>query len=145
MENEIISKIRAFNRYYVRVIGLLENTFLNSGYSLTDAHILSVIKSQKDSTATSINKELNLDEGYLSRLIKKLTSKSLITKKQSLADKRIFVINLTEKGLIEYNKMDKLSSELVKTNIEHLDLNQRLELANLMEKVKLILKKNDTL
>ena len=74
MDEKIVHQIRNFNRNYVRTIGLLENTILNSGYSLTEAHILNEVISQPDSTATIINKELKLDEGYLSRVIKRLIS-----------------------------------------------------------------------
>lgn len=142
MSQEIISRIRAFNRYYVRIIGLLENSILNSGYSLTEAHILNVVNSQPDSTATSINKELNLDEGYLSRVIKKLITKSLIKKEQSSLDKRVFVINLTDKGEREYQKLDKLSSKLVESNIAHLNREEKLELADLMDRAMVMLKKD---
>ncbi|MAO36549.1 MAG: GCN5 family acetyltransferase, partial [Zunongwangia sp.] len=66
-EIEIIHSIRKFNRNYVRSIGLLEKSFLNTGYSLTESHILYIVKEQGKTTATEINKVLNLDEGYLSR------------------------------------------------------------------------------
>jgi DNA-binding MarR family transcriptional regulator len=125
----------------VRTIGLLENTILNSGYSLTEAHILNEVSSQPDSTATSINKELKLDEGYLSRVIKSLISKSLITKKQSLTDKRVFVINPTDKGKSEYQKLDILSSQMVISNIDHLNQVEQLELVDLLDRVQLLLKK----
>jgi DNA-binding MarR family transcriptional regulator len=110
---------------------------------LTEAHILNEVNSKQDSTATSINKELKVDEGYLSRVIKGLISKSLIIKKQSLTDKRIFVINITDKGKSEYQKLDKLSSKMVKSNISHLSQDKQIELADLLGKVKTLLKKND--
>jgi DNA-binding MarR family transcriptional regulator len=141
MDEKIIHKIRSFNRNYVRTIGLLENTILNSGYSLTEAHILTEVYSQPDSTATSINKELKLDEGYLSRVIKRLISKSLISKKQSPTDKRVFVINPTDKGKSEYQKLDILSSKMVTSNIAHLSQEEQLELVDLLERVQSLLKK----
>lgn len=141
MDKKIVNRIRTFNRYYVRTIGLLEKTILNSGYSLTEAHILNVVTSQEDSTATSINKELKLDEGYLSRVIKALISKSLITKKQSPSDKRVFIINPTDKGKSEYKKLDNLSSDMVKSNVAHLSQDDQLELADLLDRAKKLLKK----
>ncbi len=136
MKQNTVNQIRAFNRYYVRTIGLLKNSILNSGYSLTEAHVLNFINSNKDCTATSINKELNLDEGYLSRVIKKLISKKLITKTQSPLDKRVFVINATDKGENEYKKLDSLSSEMVESNIKHLNQKEQLELVALLNRVK---------
>ena len=141
MDEKIVHQIRSFNRNYVRTIGLLENTILNTGYSLTEAHILNEVTSQPNSTATSINKELKLDEGYLSRVIKRLISKSLITKKQSLTDKRVYVINPTDKGKTEYQKLDILSSKMVIANIDHLKQEEQLELVALLDRVQLLLKK----
>jgi len=141
MDEKIVHQIRNFNRNYVRTIGLLENTILNSGYSLTEAHILNEVISQPDSTATIINKELKLDEGYLSRVIKRLISKSLITKKQSPTDKRVYVINPTDKGKTEYQKLDILSSKMVINNIDHLKQEEQLELVALLDRVQLLLKK----
>lgn len=133
-QEEIIDKIRAFNRNYVRSIGLLERTVLNSNYSLTESHILHLINAHKKTTATQINKTLKLDEGYLSRVIKKLISKSLLTKEQSSSDKRIFEIKLTEKGQKEYQKIDKLSSESIRAITADLNPSEKLELASLFDR-----------
>jgi len=141
MSKENVEQIRAFNRFFVRSIGILENTILNSGYSLTEAHILNLVNANIDSTATSLNKELNLDEGYLSRVIKKLISKDLITKKQSEFDKRVFVVNATNKGKREYQKLDNLSSDMVKSNISHLSQNEQLELIELLKRVEILMRK----
>lgn len=139
MDNEIVNRIRDFNRYYVRVIGLLDSSILNTGYSLTEAHVLNILYTHPGSTATFINKELNLDEGYLSRVIKKLIKKSLIIKEQSLLDKRAFMMNLSDKGKSEYLKLDYQSSSLVQTTIKHLSTDEKSELANLLDKAKLLL------
>ena len=133
-EDDIIFKIRDFNRKYVRSIGLLEKTVLNSDYSLTEGHILHIVSEQEKTTATEINKKLKLDEGYLSRIIKKLISNSLLSKKQSTSDKRIFEIMLTEKGQIEYDKIDRLSSDSIRLIIEDLNQSEKLELAGLFER-----------
>jgi DNA-binding MarR family transcriptional regulator len=141
MSKKNVDEVRSFNRFFVRTIGVLDNTILNSGYSLTEAHILNLVNSNIDSTATTINKELNLDEGYLSRVIKKLVSKGLITKKQSEFDKRVFVVNSTNKGKIEYQKLDNLSSDMVKSNIKHLNQNEQLELIDLLKRVEILMRK----
>jgi len=134
-EMEIIHTIRAFNRNYVRSIGLLEKTMLNSDYSLTESQILFIVNEQKKTTATQINKLLKLDEGYLSRIIKKLISKSLLTKEQSPVDKRCFEIKLTTKGLKEQEKLDQLSTESVRAVISTLSASDQTELAHLFKKI----------
>ena len=138
-EMDIIHTIRAFNRNYVRSIGLLEKTMLNSDYSLTESQILFIVNQQKVTTATHINKLLKLDEGYLSRIIKKLISKSLLTKQQSPIDKRSFEIKMTSKGLVEQQKLDQLSTESVRSVIASLSAAEKQELAQLFERLMRLL------
>ncbi len=140
MEDQIIYRIRSFNRFYVRQIGLLQNSVLNTGYSLTEAHILNELRHNPNVTATSINEVLQIDEGYLSRVIKKLINLSLITKKQSTEDKRKYYLNLTNKGIEEHQILDDLSSKSVREQIENLNKPQQLELADLMTSITKLLK-----
>ncbi len=133
MNEDIVKNIRVFNRFYVREIGLLQSTVLNTGYTLTEAHILNEIKNSTNTTATSINLILQLDEGYLSRVIKKLVSLSLIEKRQSLEDKRKYYLSLTSKGVSEHKKLDILSSELVEKSICHLSKDEQLKLQGHMD------------
>lgn len=140
-ESDVISKIREFNRKYVRSIGLLERTVLNSNCSLTESHILYIINKQRKTTATEINKILKLDEGYLSRVIKKMISKSLLIKEQSSSDKRSFEIKFTEKGQIEFLKIDKLSSESIREITADLSPSEKLELVSLFDRAMSLLYK----
>ncbi|WP_417363832.1 MarR family winged helix-turn-helix transcriptional regulator [Galbibacter sp.] len=136
---EIIHTIRDFNRNYVRSIGLLEKTMLNTDYSLTESQILFIVNQQKVTTATDINKILKLDEGYLSRIIKKLISNSLLTKKQSPVDKRSYEITLTSKGIKEQLKLDQLSTASVRSVIASLSVSEKLELAHLFNRLMTLL------
>ena len=139
MEEEIINRIRTFNRFYVRVLGVLDSSIMHSGYSLTEAHILNVIHNKPGSTATKINEDLHLDEGYLSRTIKKLEGKKLIRREQSETDKRKYIMSLTARGKEEYAKIDELSSNQVKDTLKHISANEKLELAELMERIKALI------
>lgn len=141
-EMEIIHTIRTFNRNYVRSIGLLQKTMLNSDYSLTESQILFIVHEQKITTATEINKILKLDEGYLSRIIKRLISKSLLTKQQSPIDKRFYEIKMTDKGLKEQKKLDDLSTESVRSLISSLPSSDKIELAHLFKKIMNMLYKD---
>src|SRR5690606_33034894 len=133
-EMEIIHTIRAFNRNYVRSIGLLQKTMLNSDYSLTESQILFIVHEQKTTTATEINKILKLDEGYLSRINKKLISKSLLTKEQSPIDKRCYEIKMTDRGIEEQQKLDDLSTASVRILISSLPSSDKIELAHLFKR-----------
>lgn len=141
---EIIHKIRTFNRNYVRSIGLLEKTLLNTDYSLTESQILFIVNEKKRTTATEINKLLKLDEGYLSRIIKKLIARRMLTKEQSPSDKRCFEIKLTEKGVKEQQKLDEISSNSIRSIISHLNPSHQTELAILFDRVMVLLYGTDS-
>ena len=73
-----IAAVRGFNRFYTRQIGVLRKTFLDSPYSLGEARVLHEIASGHASTASEIGRALDLDAGYLSRVIRKFEKSGLI-------------------------------------------------------------------
>ncbi|MCO5947609.1 MarR family winged helix-turn-helix transcriptional regulator [Mucilaginibacter flavidus] len=98
MIDEYVARIRAFNRFYTSVIGLLDK-YLDSEFSLTEVRIIFELYHHPDGmTASDLIDLLNLDKGYLSRLLQNLEKKGLILKKQSEQDGRVFKLQLSSKG-----------------------------------------------
>ncbi|HXL56601.1 MAG TPA: helix-turn-helix domain-containing protein, partial [Chitinophagaceae bacterium] len=95
---KIIGEIRAFNRFYTNIIGVLVNHILNTDYSLTEARILFEIYNNDNCTARTIKNIIKIDEGYLSRIIDKLVKQKLIKKQQSKLDGRVYILILTSFG-----------------------------------------------
>ena len=83
-----IAAVRGFNRFYTRQIGVLRKTFLDSPYSLGEARVLYEIASGRSSTATEIGRALDLDAGYLSRVLRNFEKRGLIERKVSARDAR---------------------------------------------------------
>ena len=83
-----IAAVRGFNRFYTRQIGVLRKTFLDSPYSLGEARVLYEIASGRSSTATEIGRALDLDAGYLSRVLRNFEKRGLIERKASARDAR---------------------------------------------------------
>lgn len=99
MNIEYIERLRSFNRFYTSVIGLLDRQYLDSGFSLTEVRVLyELAQSAGDMTATALIQLLNLDKGYLSRILRTFEKKKLIIKKQSATDKRAFFLQLSPQG-----------------------------------------------
>ena len=144
MEKAIVRQIREFNRFFVRSTGLLDRYIVSSGYSLTEAHILNLIYENESTTATEINSILKLDEGYLSRTITKLVKLTLITKEQSMKDKRAYTLSLTKLGINEYLKIDSYSSDAVIAKFSHLSTEDQLRLVSCLQEVKGIVNKYDS-
>ena len=94
-----IAAIRRFNRFYTRVIGALDEGHLRSDFSLAEGRVLYEIAHRKRPTATEIGRDLRLDAGYLSRLLRALESRGLVARQPSPTDGRQSLLGLTESGV----------------------------------------------
>ncbi|PKA15670.1 bifunctional helix-turn-helix transcriptional regulator/GNAT family N-acetyltransferase [Leptospira haakeii] len=108
-----VDSIREFNRYYTNALGLLNNHFLNSEYSLTEARLLYEIRHSKDITAGQLVRLLNLDKGYLSRTIQQFEKKGILKRTPSRNDSRILHLELTKKGKDVLSKLISASNSQI--------------------------------
>src|SRR4051812_40219057 len=93
-----IAAVRAFNRFYTRKLGVLDQQLLDSPYSLTEARVLYELADRDGRSAKEIGAELGLDAGYLSRIVQNFADNGLISRKPLPADRRQVQLNLTAKG-----------------------------------------------
>ena len=93
-----ISAVRAFNRFYTRKLGVLDQHFMKSPFSLSEGRVLYELAHREDLAAKEIGIELGLDPGYLSRLIQNFDERGLITRKPLPSDRRQYQLSLTAKG-----------------------------------------------
>ncbi|MFN8357772.1 MAG: MarR family winged helix-turn-helix transcriptional regulator [Spirosomataceae bacterium] len=142
MKPEQIEKIRDFNRFYTKVIGVLDKTYLNSPYSLVEVRVLREISLQPSITANEIMATLGLDKGYLSRILKAFERKQLISKTQCTQDGRAFLLTLTEAGKTEVQSLDAKASRQVAEAFANLDLADYDQLLQSMQQIKAILQKH---
>ncbi|REC47530.1 bifunctional helix-turn-helix transcriptional regulator/GNAT family N-acetyltransferase [Chryseobacterium pennipullorum] len=133
------AQIRSFNRFYTKHIGLLESSFLDSEYSLTDVRILFEIGNNDQITSQQISNALNVDKGYLSRILRSLIAKGLVIKFQSINDKRNFNLKLSESGEILLQSLDSRSDNLVEQLIKNLNGTEKELLINSMNNIKTLL------
>jgi DNA-binding MarR family transcriptional regulator/GNAT superfamily N-acetyltransferase len=135
------SAIRRFNRFYTREIGVLDGNLLQSGFSLAEARILYELARTQEIAATEIGEKLNLDRGYLSRMLRAFQRKRLISRKTDAADKRRSHLLLTEKGRTTFHQLDRRSSEAAAGMIAGLSLSSVNALLAAMETIQGILAK----
>lgn len=115
-----ISAVRHFNRLYTRQIGVLQETLLKSEFSLTETRVLYELAHSTDVTATSLIRELGLDAGYLSRILRRFDKLGLVRRSVAEHDGRQSFITLTAKGRKTFTPLEKASSSDVRQLLERL-------------------------
>lgn len=138
---ELIEKIRAFNRFYTNVIGLLDQHFLDSPFSLTEGRVLYEICNTQDCSAKKIRENIVIDEGYLSRILDNFAKRGLINKTRSRTDGRLWIILPTEKGKREFASLNENSNQLISKLIEKLSAEEQADLLEKMEGIRALLEK----
>lgn len=113
MNKQPIRKVRAFNRWYTDVIGLLNRHLLDSEYSLAEARLIYEIHKAGSIRATQIMGLMHIDKSYLSRILKKLEKEKLITRKPAPEDARAALLSLTEKGRNSFVRLNNASDEQI--------------------------------
>lgn len=140
MIEDKIAQIRSFNRYYTSVTGLLDKQYLNSEFSLTEARIMYELYHCPDGmTAKDIIELLNLDKGYLSRMLQSFEKRKLIEKRQSVSDKRSFYLYLSQIGSAVVSKLNNASQQQVADMLATFTEKEINELTGHMEAIRKIL------
>ena len=104
--NARIDAVRRFNRFYTRRIGVLRKGYLDSPFSLPEARVLYELYSREDTTASDIAAALDLDQGYLSRLLQQFEKRGLVSRKASKEDARRSHLSLTARGRKTFAPLD---------------------------------------
>jgi DNA-binding MarR family transcriptional regulator len=138
---QAVASIREFNRFYTNILGLVNRHVYESPYSLSEVRVLYEISRTPVCTAKNIKNALEIDEGYLSRIIDKFVRQKLIKKAQSSQDGRAYVLSLTGKGAALFDKLNKASERSVQSLVQHLNERDMRELISMLEGVRRILSK----
>ena len=103
--------VRAFNRFYTRKLGVLDQQLLKSPFSLSEARVLYELAHRENLSAKEIGAELGLDAGYLSRIVQNFDENGLITRTPLPADRRQYRLDLTAKGHEAFAKLERSSQD----------------------------------
>jgi DNA-binding MarR family transcriptional regulator len=141
MDSNHIDEMRAFNRFYTSFIGILNKNFLSSKYSLPEIRVLHEIYNNAGLTAKEIIATLNIDKGYLSRLIYLFEKTKILVRKVSQRDGRAFTLHLTPKGIKEFEILNAASENQIKEILSKLTSKECDSLITNMIQIKEILSK----
>ncbi len=103
---EHIDAVRAFNRFYSRQIGLLDESLYDSPFSLTECRVLYELAHRDRPTAAQVGAGLALDAGYLSRILSKFERRRLVRRVGSKRDTRAVHLSLTAAGRKAYAPLE---------------------------------------
>ncbi|GAA4687676.1 helix-turn-helix domain-containing GNAT family N-acetyltransferase [Phytohabitans rumicis] len=108
-----MAAVRAFNRFYTGVIGVLQEGLVHSPYTLTEARVLFELAQRDAAEVVELRRLLDLDAGYLSRILARFETDGMVRRSRSAADARRQVIELTEAGRAVQAELDQRSSAQV--------------------------------
>ena len=134
-----VAAMRRFSRFYTRKIGLLQEEFLGTDFSLTEGRVLYELAHRRESTAAAVAAALALDAGYLSRILGAFEKKKLITKTASPTDRRQSILTLTALGGKAFAPLEARSSEQVGKMISALPESKKRRLVEAMQTVESLL------
>ena len=131
--------VRRFNRFYTRRIGALHENLASSRWSLTESRLLWEFAHRGPTTATELARDLDLDAGYLSRLLRRFKDEKLIRAERSPADGRHLHLSLTAAGKRAFQPLDRSAGNEVRSLLATLADAQQHELLQAMTRIESLL------
>jgi DNA-binding MarR family transcriptional regulator/GNAT superfamily N-acetyltransferase len=138
MDEDAVRGVRSFNRTVTQRIGALSDEYLARGQSLGASRVLWEI-GPDGSDARSLRSRLDLDSGYLSRLLRLLEQDGLVKVEPDRTDRRVRTVRLTRAGRAERAVLDRRSDDLARSLLAPLNASQRARLLEAMEVVERLL------
>lgn len=131
--------VRHFNRFYTKQIGVLQESLLNSGYSLSEVRVLYELAHRKQPTAKELGRDLGLDAGYLSRILANFEAQKFLERKSSEVDGRQILIRLTKRGQAEVAKLESCSRDQIDLMLKDISESDQKRLLDAMRTIESIL------
>ncbi|HEV2098744.1 MAG TPA: helix-turn-helix domain-containing GNAT family N-acetyltransferase [Stellaceae bacterium] len=134
-----VDAVRRFNRLYTKKIGVLRDRYLKTQFSLAEARVLYELAHRKDATASEVGRELDLDPGYLSRILRSFEARGLIAKTQSERDGRRSLLDLTRQGEAAFATLDQRSRDAIAGLVSEMRNNELSRLVTAIRQVETLL------
>ena len=130
-----VAAVRAFNRFYTARIGVLRDGLLRTPHSLTEARVLYELGQREVTEVADLRREMDIDAGFLSRLLARLQRDGLVGRERSTDDARRQRIRLTEEGTAAFAELDRRSAEEIGAVLDALSEEDQRRLVAAMDTV----------
>jgi DNA-binding MarR family transcriptional regulator/GNAT superfamily N-acetyltransferase len=134
-----VAAIRRFNRFYTRQIGILGDRHLDSPFSLTEVRVLYELAHHDGITAAALGRELALDSGYLSRILRGFDQRGLIAKSRSDTDGRQTHLRLSDAGRTAFAALDATADTEIAAIVRGVAQDDRRKLTDAMRTIERVL------
>ena len=131
-----VAAVREFNRFYTNVLGLLREGLVGTPYSLTEARILFELAREGQAETAALRRRLDIDAGYLSRLLARFDADGLVRRVRSSADGRRQVIGLSAGGRAAFADLDARSGDQIRALLAALSPADRQRLTGAMASIR---------
>ena len=131
-----VAQVRAFNRFYTRLIGVLGEGIADSPYSLAEARVLYELAQEPATEVVALRERLQLDAGYLSRIVGRFERDGLVERERSERDGRKVVLRLTDAGRRVFGQLDRQAAAEIETLLRGLDGPTRKRLVGAMRTIQ---------
>jgi DNA-binding MarR family transcriptional regulator/GNAT superfamily N-acetyltransferase len=134
-----IAAVRHFNRFYTQKIGVLQEGLLDSSFSLAQARVLYELAHRDEPTASEIARDLALDPGYLSRMLRGFRRRGLLRRETSADDARQRRLSLTTSGRVAFAPLDARSRQDIGALLDQLPETEQGRLVVAMKTIQELL------
>jgi DNA-binding MarR family transcriptional regulator/GNAT superfamily N-acetyltransferase len=122
-----VTQVRAFNRFYTNVIGVLHDMYLDTPHTLTESRLLYEIAKHGTVEVSWLRQALDIDAGYLSRVLSRFESEGLVTRHRSAADARRQEIRATDAGRGAVTELDERAAVQISALLGGVDRGRLLD------------------
>lgn len=134
-----VEAVRRFNRFYTRQIGLLREGLLRTPFPLSEARLIYELAHHEETTATQLARELDLDPGYLSRLVASLHRQGIIERAPSEEDRRQRLLSLSDEGQEAFAELNAASRKEIQQMLGNLAEDDQKRLVDAMSTIERLL------
>jgi DNA-binding MarR family transcriptional regulator/GNAT superfamily N-acetyltransferase len=136
-QDQHVAAVRGFNRFYTTQIGILDRGYLHSPFSLAEARVLYELANRdQPPTATDLSRDLRIDAGYLSRILRGFGKRGLVRQETSSEDGRRSHLSLTAKGRKSFAQLDRRSNSEVRALVHQLPAARRRHVVDSMRTIQ---------